>query len=404
MATHPTVEDVAARGRRVAADRLERAERAGHRATGDAGAGDAGDRASSATGGTPRRAGCARGAARPSASISIPTQAASRASCSTGSCTRSPSAPASAACGCWSTPPARPRRSSRGWPTSPRRARSTPWWSRARSTAILGPAGSCERGIPFVSFGRPWGADDVVGPRAPVGRRRRRGGHTRGDRARPADGGAADGVPRLAGGIRHGRRPRARLAGGDGGRAVPRLRRLGGERARRPGRRRSRLLTEHLDAVVCASDSLAIGAHLAAVADRAVRSFRSSGSTTPRRRRRSACRSVEQLPGAGGRRRARAADGAVGHVDQPRAPRCRVARTCWSNRGSCCAEPGLRRSSLGETAPQRRDAGDSPTSRRAGAVSRERGGQRPPRRRASSRATGSTRAARAAGSTGRSSA
>lgn len=119
-----------------------------------------------------------------------------------------------------------------------------------------------ERGIPFVSFGRPWGADDVSAPAhlwvdvdGAAGTRAatERALQTAGPRV------AFLGWPQGSG-TGDDRERGWREAGGGGPRLVT--------EESVPGARAvvEQALTEHLDAVVCASDSLAIGAHMAAVA------------------------------------------------------------------------------------------------------------------------------------------
>ena len=124
------------------------------------------------------------------------------------------------------------------------------------------------RDVPFVSFGRPWGGEDVY-----------RSAHTwvdvdgaAGTRAATrhalATGAAHVGFFGWPAGAATGRRPRARVAWEmtDAGATGPRFETVDGlapreERCR--GLRQPGVLRE-LDALVCVSDALAVGAHLAA--------------------------------------------------------------------------------------------------------------------------------------------
>ena len=123
-----------------------------------------------------------------------------------------------------------------------------------------------ERGLPFVSFGRPWGIDDVADP-----------AHLWVD---------VDGASGMADATRHALRtagPRVAFLGWPPGSGTGDDRERGWRSALPPGAPVLRLTCEenvarardvvadalasgHIDAVVCVSDSLAVGAHLAAVA------------------------------------------------------------------------------------------------------------------------------------------
>ena len=64
-----------------------------------------------------------------------------------------------------------------------------------------------ERGVPFVSFGRPWGGEDVYRSVSHVGGCRRRGRDARGDTPCPRELGTARRLRRLAVRRGDGRRP-----------------------------------------------------------------------------------------------------------------------------------------------------------------------------------------------------
>jgi DNA-binding LacI/PurR family transcriptional regulator len=124
-----------------------------------------------------------------------------------------------------------------------------------------------ERGLPFVSFGRPWGADDVARPahlwvdvdgaagtRSATVHALAAGGARVAFLGWPSGSGTGDDRER-------GWREALDAAGGAGPRwtSEERVEAARGVVARA-------LIADHVDAIVCASDSLAIGAHLAATA------------------------------------------------------------------------------------------------------------------------------------------
>ena len=122
-----------------------------------------------------------------------------------------------------------------------------------------------EHDVPFVAFGRPWSSDGPVRGAAPVGGRGRRIRYVGRDRPPARTRPPPHRVPRLAGRIRRRRRPPRRVA--------PRPRRgagvdpatgelsLGVEDSVAEGARGAReLFARGATALVCASDSLAIGA------------------------------------------------------------------------------------------------------------------------------------------------
>ena len=124
-----------------------------------------------------------------------------------------------------------------------------------------------ERGIPFVSFGRPWGLDDIEDPAhlwVDVDGAAGTSAATQHALATAGDHVAFLGWPKGSGtGDDRERGWREAMAGR--ARTAPRL--VAQERVAQGRDVAARALGEHeIDAIVCASDSLAIGAHLAAVA------------------------------------------------------------------------------------------------------------------------------------------
>ncbi len=161
-----------------------------------------------------------------------------------------------------------------------------------------------ELGVPFATFGRSWDGDDGPG----LGRRGRPGRHPGGHRAPRRPGPPPDRLPRLARRLRHRARPAAGLARG----AAPRSASSPTCTPRRPttstaGRAAAHRLLDAPDpatAIVCASDTLALGA-MRALSERGLR----AGPDFGRHR-------LRQLP----RRRADHA-----RSDQPRQPLEQVA-------------------------------------------------------------------------------
>ncbi len=177
---------------------------------------------------------------------------------STASCTPSPSTRSSRATACPSSPPATtpPRRSPTPTPAHDRPRRVRPVRHRPRATRAPGgsPTRASLRDVrpPLGGRGHP----------ARLGRRRRRGRHPRSDRAPPGRRPRAHRLPRLARRLRGRRRPPPRVAGSSGDHAGPEVECVDDVPA---ARATFAAVLPDVTAVVCASDTLALGAHGAAL-------------------------------------------------------------------------------------------------------------------------------------------